>query len=84
MCKNGKKLNPRNLIFLKESGCSCHMTGRKEHLRDFCKLENVGVGKFGNNQKCKFKGYGKVTNGKFTIKRDPYVERLNHNLISVS
>lgn len=59
------------------------MTGKKEHLRDFRKLENVGVAKFRNNQKCKVKGYKKITNGNFTIKRVAYVEGLKHNLISV-
>ena len=45
-----------------DSGCSHHMTGRKENLRDYRSLENVGVIKFGNNHKCQVKGYGKVTN----------------------
>ena len=51
---------------------------------DFRSLENVGVVKFGNNQKSKVKGYGKVMNGKFTINQVTYVEGLQHNLISVS
>lgn len=34
-----------------DSGCSRHMTGRKENLRDFRSLENAGVVKFGNNKK---------------------------------
>ena len=60
------------------------MTGRKENLLDFRSLENVGVVKFRNNKKCKHKGYGKVTNEKFTANRVAYVEGLQHNLISVS
>ena len=59
------------------------MTGQKENLRDFWKLENVGVVMFRNNQKCKVKGYRKVTNGKVTVNRVAYVEGLKHNLISV-
>ncbi|XP_052622697.1 uncharacterized protein LOC128127985 [Lactuca sativa] len=50
------------------------MTGRKENLRDFRSLENAGVVNFGNNHKCQVKGYGKVTNGQFTVNRVAYVE----------
>ncbi|XP_052625604.1 uncharacterized protein LOC128132724 [Lactuca sativa] len=60
------------------------MTGRKENMRDYRSLENVGVVKFVNNQKCKVKGYGKVTNGKFIVNRVAYVEGLKHNLVSVT
>ena len=67
-----------------DSGCSRHMTGRKENLRDYRSLENAGVVKFGNNHKCQVKGYGKVTNGNFTVNRVAYVEGLQHNLISIS
>lgn len=54
------------------------MIGRKENLKDFCKLENGGVVKFRNNQKCKIKAYGKVKNGKLIVKRVSYVEELKH------
>ena len=60
------------------------MTGKKENLRDFRSLENAGVVNFGNNHKCQVKGYGKVTNGQFTVNRVAYVEGLQHNLISIS
>ena len=53
-------------------------------MRDYRSLKNAGVVKFGNNHKCQVKGYGKVMNGKFTVKRVAYVEGLWHNLISVS
>nr|KAJ0206560.1 hypothetical protein LSAT_V11C500289890 [Lactuca sativa] len=66
-----------------DSGCSHHMTGRKENLRDFRNLDNVVV-KFGSNNKCKVKRYGKVMNGKFRVNRVVYVKGLKHNLISVS
>ena len=59
------------------------MTGRKENLGDYRSLDNAAVVKFGNNHKCYVKGYGKVTNGKFTVNMVPYVEGLQHNLISV-
>nr|KAJ0223056.1 hypothetical protein LSAT_V11C200087080 [Lactuca sativa] len=67
-----------------DSGCLHNMTSHKENLRDLRKLENAGVVKFGNNHKCKVKGYGKVMNGKFTVNRVAYVDGLHHNLISVS
>ena len=67
-----------------DSGCSRHMTGRKEQLRDFRKLKDGGRVKFGNNHTAEIKGYGQITNGEFTIKRVAYVEGLKHNLISVS
>ena len=60
------------------------MTRRKECLRDFRKLANVGVVKFGNNNKCTIKGYGKIMNGNFTINLVAYTEGLKLNLISVS
>ncbi|KAL4582285.1 hypothetical protein LXL04_006830 [Taraxacum kok-saghyz] len=67
-----------------DSGCSRHMTGRKEQLRDFRKLKDGGRVNFGNNHTAEIKGYGQITNGEFTIKRVAYVEGLKHNLISVS
>jgi len=39
---------------------------------------------FGNNQMATMKGYGKITNGKITVKKVAYVMGLKHNLISVS
>lgn len=60
------------------------MTSHKENLWVFKQLENSRVVKFGNNQNYKLKGYGKMTNEKFTINRCTYVEGLKHNLISVS
>lgn len=53
------------------------MIGRKENLHDFRSLENVGVVKFGNNQKYHVKVYGKVMNGMFTVNRVAYVKGLN-------
>ena len=60
------------------------MTGKKEYLRDFIKLDNTGVVKLRNNNKFSIKGYGKITNGIYMIKQVTYVKRLQHNLISVS
>ena len=67
-----------------DSGCSCHVTERKEELREFRSLQNGGNVKFGNNSYGTIKGYGMITNGDFTIRKVSYVEGLQHNLISVS
>ncbi|XP_052620814.1 uncharacterized protein LOC128126754 [Lactuca sativa] len=67
-----------------DSGCSCHVTGRKEELREYRELENGGLVKFGNNALGEIKGYDMITNGKFSIHKVAYVEGLQHNLISVS
>nr|KAJ0203047.1 hypothetical protein LSAT_V11C500252350 [Lactuca sativa] len=68
----------------KDSGCSRHMTGRKEELREFRSLKDGGSVKFGNNSYGTIKGYGMITNGDFSIIKVAYVEGLQHNLISVS
>ena len=65
-------------------GCSRHMTGKIEYLKDFRELQGAGYVKFGNNDLAEIKGYGKITNGDFTINKVAYVEGLKHNLISVS
>nr|KAJ0198963.1 hypothetical protein LSAT_V11C600321730 [Lactuca sativa] len=67
-----------------DSGCSCHMTGRKEELREFRSLKDGGSVKFGNNSYGTIKGYNMITNGDFSIRKVAYVEGLQHNLISVS
>nr|KAJ0227036.1 hypothetical protein LSAT_V11C100049630 [Lactuca sativa] len=67
-----------------DSGCSRHMTGRKEELREFRSLKDGGFVKFGNNSYGTIKGYGMITNGDFSIRKVAYVEGLQHNLISVS
>ena len=67
-----------------DSGCSRHMTGKLEYLKDFRGLQGAGYVKFGNNDLAEIKGYGKITNGDFTINKVAYVEGLKHNLITVS
>ena len=67
-----------------DSGCSGHMTGRRESLRDFRSIKNGGTIRYGNNGRSPLRGYGSITNGPVTIKRVAYVEGLQHNLISVS
>ena len=60
------------------------MTGRREELREYRELKNGGLVKFGNNALGEIKGYGMITNGKFSICKLAHVEGLQHNLISVS
>ncbi|KAI3737799.1 hypothetical protein L2E82_27811 [Cichorium intybus] len=67
-----------------DSGCSRHMTGRKEYLRDYRNLDDAGNVRFGNNETCPIRGYGKITNGQFTVNRVAFVEGLKHNLVSIS
>ncbi|KAI3499752.1 hypothetical protein L1887_35561 [Cichorium endivia] len=67
-----------------DSGCSRHMTGKKEYLRDYRTLDDAGNVRFGNNDTCPIRGYGKITNGQFTINRVSFVEGLKHNLVSIS
>ncbi|XP_023766538.1 uncharacterized protein LOC111915062 [Lactuca sativa] len=66
-----------------DSGCSCHMTGRKEELREFRALKDGGNVKYGNNSFGTIKDYGMMSNGDFSIQKVAYVEGLQHNLISV-
>ncbi|KAI3496474.1 hypothetical protein L1887_38838 [Cichorium endivia] len=67
-----------------DSGCSCHMTGRREELREYQSLRNGGRIRYGNNATGEIKGYGMITNGELSIRKVAYVEGLQHNLISVS
>ncbi|KAI3494513.1 hypothetical protein L1887_40762 [Cichorium endivia] len=67
-----------------DSGCSRHMTGKREYLRDYRTLDDAGNVRFGNNDTCPIRGYGKITNGQFTINRVAFVEGLKHNLVSIS
>ncbi|KAI3503844.1 hypothetical protein L1887_32298 [Cichorium endivia] len=66
-----------------DSGCSRHMTGKKEYLRDYRTLDAGNV-RFGNNDTRPIRGYGKITNCQFTINRVAFVEGLKHNLVSIS
>ncbi|KAI3515988.1 hypothetical protein L1887_14895 [Cichorium endivia] len=67
-----------------DSGCSRHMTGKREYLRDYRTLDDAGNVPFGNNETCPIRGYDKITNGQFTINRVAFVEGLKHNLVSIS
>jgi len=67
-----------------DSGCSRHMTGRREALHEFRTLRDGGRVRYGNNANCEIKGYGMITNGKFSMRKVAYVEGLQHNLIGIS
>ncbi|XP_023728925.1 uncharacterized protein LOC111876606 [Lactuca sativa] len=66
-----------------DSGRSRHMIGRKEELREFKALKDSGNVKYGNNSFGRIKGYGMIKNGYLSICKVPYVEGLQHNLVSV-
>ncbi|XP_052627255.1 uncharacterized protein LOC128133756 [Lactuca sativa] len=67
-----------------DSGCSKHMTGNRNYLHDCKPIQTNQDVTFGNNMKAKIKGYGNITNGRFTIKKVAFVDDPKHNLISVS
>ena len=46
-----------------DSGCSKHMTGNRNYLRDFKPTQTNQDVTFGNNITAKIKGYGNITNG---------------------
>lgn len=70
--------------FCIHNDCFCHTTQRKSHLREFRSLKGGVSVKFGNNEIAIPKGYEMITNGEVTIWKVAYVERLKHNIISVS
>ncbi|XP_023731306.1 uncharacterized protein LOC111879058 [Lactuca sativa] len=67
-----------------DSGCSRHMIGRKEELREFRALKDGSNIKYRNDSFGIIKGYDMIMNGEFFIHKVAYVEGLQHNLISVS
>ncbi|KAJ9545388.1 LOW QUALITY PROTEIN: hypothetical protein OSB04_025095 [Centaurea solstitialis] len=81
----GPKLSwiPKNRhVWYLDSGCSKHMTGRKEILHNF-KPKFCGSVQFGNEQYAPIVGYGDVIQDKVTIKKVSLVEGLGHNLFSI-
>ncbi|KAJ9545259.1 hypothetical protein OSB04_024966 [Centaurea solstitialis] len=65
-----------------DSGCSKHMTGRKELLANF-KQKYGGNVQFGNKLSAPIMGYGDILHHKITINKVAYVEGLSHNLLSI-
>ncbi|KAJ9561687.1 hypothetical protein OSB04_006847 [Centaurea solstitialis] len=65
-----------------DSGCSKHMTGRKELLSNY-KEEYGGSVKFDNNELSPVVGHGDIVCKDITINNVAHVEGLNHNLFSI-
>ncbi|KAJ9544768.1 hypothetical protein OSB04_024475 [Centaurea solstitialis] len=65
-----------------DSGCSKHMTGRKELLSNY-REEYGGSVKFGNNEMSPVVGHGDIVCKDITINNVAHVEGLNHNLFSI-
>ncbi|KAJ9536426.1 LOW QUALITY PROTEIN: hypothetical protein OSB04_un000384 [Centaurea solstitialis] len=65
-----------------DSGCSKHMTGRKEILSNYTE-EYGGSVKFGNNELAPVVGHGDIVCKDITIQNVAHVVGLNHNLFSI-
>ncbi|KAJ9552638.1 hypothetical protein OSB04_016683 [Centaurea solstitialis] len=79
---NTKVSHDNRHVWYLDSGCSKHMTGRKEILHNF-KPKFCGSVQFGNEQYAPIVGYGDVIQDKITIKKVSLVEGLGHNLFSI-
>ncbi|CAH9069496.1 unnamed protein product, partial [Cuscuta epithymum] len=66
-------------VWYLDSGCSTHMTRKKELLSNYIDKFGGKV-RFGNNESAPILGYGDICNRKVTIKDVSYVVRLMHNL----
>nr|GEV84107.1 integrase, catalytic region, zinc finger, CCHC-type, peptidase aspartic, catalytic [Tanacetum cinerariifolium] len=65
-----------------DSGCSKHMTGNLQLLRNFIE-KFMGTVRFGNDHFAAITGYGDYVQGNLTICNVYYVEGLGHNLFSI-
>ncbi|GKD35610.1 retrovirus-related pol polyprotein from transposon TNT 1-94 [Tanacetum coccineum] len=65
-----------------DSGCSKHMIGNLQLLRNFVE-KFIGTVRFGNDHFAAITGYGDYVQGNITICHVYYVEGLGHNLFSV-
>ncbi|KAJ9567657.1 hypothetical protein OSB04_003623 [Centaurea solstitialis] len=79
---NTKVCSDNRHVWYLDSGCSKHMTGRKEILHNF-KPKFCGSVQFGNEQYAPILGYGDVIQDKLMIKKVSLVEGLGHNLFSI-
>ncbi|GJU70884.1 retrovirus-related pol polyprotein from transposon TNT 1-94 [Tanacetum coccineum] len=75
------KLEPDEWI--KDSGCSRHMTGNKKLFSTY-KAINGGNVLFGSNTESKIIGKGTITHNSLTIHDVSHVENLSFNLLSIS
>ena len=67
-----------------DSGCSRHMTGSKNCLKDFKDIKGPSVTFGDGKKKGSIKGIGSLKINGLTIKEVAYVEGLGYNLISTS
>ncbi|GJS12051.1 retrovirus-related pol polyprotein from transposon TNT 1-94 [Tanacetum coccineum] len=70
------------VLWIVDSGCSKHMTGNLQLLRNFTK-KFMGTVHFRNDHFAVITGYGDYVQGNLTICHVYYVEGLGHNLFSV-
>ncbi|GKE04543.1 retrovirus-related pol polyprotein from transposon TNT 1-94 [Tanacetum coccineum] len=70
------------VLWIVDSGCSKHMTGNLQLLRNFVE-KFMGTVRFGNDHFAAITGYGDYVQGNLTICHVYYVEGLGHNLFSV-
>ncbi|GKB72111.1 retrovirus-related pol polyprotein from transposon TNT 1-94 [Tanacetum coccineum] len=70
------------VLWIVDSGCSKHMTGNLQLLRNFVE-KFMGTIRFGNDHFAAITGYGDYVQGNLTICHVYYVEGLGHNLFSV-
>ncbi|GKC28613.1 retrovirus-related pol polyprotein from transposon TNT 1-94, partial [Tanacetum coccineum] len=70
------------VLWIVDSGCSKHMTGNLQQLRNFVE-KFMGTVRFGNDHFAAITGYGDYVQGNLTICHVYYVEGLGHNLFLV-
>ncbi|GJT14212.1 retrovirus-related pol polyprotein from transposon TNT 1-94 [Tanacetum coccineum] len=69
------------VLWIVDSGCSKHMTGNLQLLRNFVE-KFIGTVYFGNDYFAAITGYGDYVQGNLTICHVYYVEGLGHNLFA--
>nr|GEZ74553.1 retrovirus-related Pol polyprotein from transposon TNT 1-94 [Tanacetum cinerariifolium] len=72
----------QRVLWIVDSGCSKHMTGNLQLLRNFIE-KFMGTARFGNDHFVAITGYGDYVQGNLMICHVYYVEVLEHNLFSV-
>ncbi|GJR68368.1 retrovirus-related pol polyprotein from transposon TNT 1-94 [Tanacetum coccineum] len=82
--KNAQSLlsKTKSRVRIVDSGCSKHMTGNLQLLRNFVE-KFMGTVRFGNDHFAAITGYGDYVQGNLMICHVYYVEGLEHNLFSV-
>ncbi|GKB73879.1 retrovirus-related pol polyprotein from transposon TNT 1-94 [Tanacetum coccineum] len=70
------------ILWIVDSGCSKHMTGNLQLLRNFVE-KFMGTVRFGNDHFAAIPGFGDYVQGNLMICHVYYVEGLGHNLFSI-